>query len=73
MVPPGGRCEGVCGSVRNLPRARDASSKDGGAAAVEGRKIGPARNWGHITVLLSHVDAGWQAIDIVPGGCVRPR
>jgi hypothetical protein len=45
----------------------------GGAAAVEARQVGAARNWGYFTVLLSHVDAGWQAIDIVPGGSARPR
>lgn len=46
---------------------------DGDAAAVEARQVGAGRNWGYFTVLLSHVDAGWQAIDIVPGGSVRPR
>lgn len=46
---------------------------DGVAAAVEGRQVGAARNWGYFTVLLSHVANGWQAIDIVPGGPVRPR
>lgn len=46
---------------------------DRDAAAVEARQVGAARNWGYFTVLLSHVDAGWQAIDIVPGGSVRPR
>jgi hypothetical protein len=45
----------------------------GDAASVEARQVGAARNWGYFTVLLSHVGAGWQAIDIVPGGSVRPR
>jgi hypothetical protein len=47
--------------------------QDGGAAAVEARQVGAARNWGFFTVLLSHVGSGWQAIDIVPSGSVRPR
>jgi hypothetical protein len=47
--------------------------EDGGTAAIEARQVGSRRNWGYFTVLLSHVDAGWQAIDIVPGGSVRPR
>lgn len=47
--------------------------EDGDAAAVEARQVGAARNWGYFTVLLSRVGAGWQAIDIVPGGSVRPR
>jgi hypothetical protein len=46
---------------------------DGDAAAVEARQVGAARNWGYFTVLLSHLGSGWQAIDIVPGGSVRPR
>ena len=46
---------------------------DGDAAAVEGHQVGTARNWGYFTVLLSHVGGGWQAVDIVPGGSVRPR
>jgi len=47
--------------------------QDGGSAAVEARQVGAPRNWGYFTVLLSHVHQGWQAIDIVPGGPVRPR
>jgi len=47
--------------------------QNGGSAAVEARQVGALRNWGYFTVLLSHVHRGWQAIDIVPGGPVRPR
>jgi hypothetical protein len=47
--------------------------EDASAASVEARQVGAARNWGYFTVLLSHVGTGWQAIDIVPGGSVRPR
>jgi hypothetical protein len=46
---------------------------DGNAAAVEARQVGAAHGWGYFTVLLSRVSDGWQAIDIVPGGSVRPR
>lgn len=46
---------------------------DGGAGAVEARQVAAARSWGYFTVLLSHVGSGWQAVDIVPGGSVRPR
>jgi hypothetical protein len=46
---------------------------DGDAAAIEGHQVGAAQNWGYFTVLLSHVAGGWQAVDIVPGGSVRPR
>lgn len=46
---------------------------DGYAAAVEVREVGMKPNWGYVTMLLSHVEHGWQAVDIVPGGPVRPR
>jgi hypothetical protein len=46
---------------------------DGNAAAVEVREVGLRPNWGYVTMLLSHVEQGWQAVDIVPGGPVRPR
>ena len=46
---------------------------DGNAAAVEVREVGMRPNWGYMTMLLSHVEQGWQAVDIVPGGPVRPR
>jgi hypothetical protein len=26
-----------------------------------------------VTILLGHLERGWRAIDIVPGGPVRPR
>ena len=46
---------------------------DGNAAAVEVREVGLRPNWGYVTMVLSHVEHGWQAVDIVPGGPVRPR
>jgi hypothetical protein len=46
---------------------------DGNAAAVEVREVGLRPNWGYVTMILSHVEQGWQAVDIVPGGPVRPR
>jgi hypothetical protein len=44
---------------------------DGDAAAVEARETGQRPHWGYFTMLLSHVDGGWKAIDIVPGGPAR--
>jgi hypothetical protein len=46
---------------------------DGNAAAVEVREVGVRPSWGYVTMILSHVSHGWQAVDIVPGGPVRPR
>jgi hypothetical protein len=47
--------------------------QDGDAAAVEARQVGSRQNWGYFTMLLSRRDQGWQAVDIVPGGPIRPR
>jgi hypothetical protein len=47
--------------------------QDGPSAAVEAQQLGHGRAFGYFTILLSHLARGWQAIDIVPGGTVRPR
>ncbi|MFZ1996629.1 MAG: hypothetical protein WAU75_21125 [Solirubrobacteraceae bacterium] len=47
--------------------------RDGSAAAIEAHQVGARRTWGYFTMLLSRIHAGWQAVDIVPGGPVRPR
>jgi hypothetical protein len=43
----------------------------GGTAAVEAHQVTAPRTWGYFTILLSHVQRGWQAVDLVPGGPVR--
>ena len=47
--------------------------KDGATATVEARQVGARPKWGYFTIVLSHVRGGWQAVDMVPGGSVRPR
>jgi hypothetical protein len=47
--------------------------QDGPTAAVEAQQLGHGRRWGYFTLILSHVRSGWQAVDVVPGGSVRPR
>jgi hypothetical protein len=47
--------------------------QDGPTAAVEAQQVGAGRKWGCFTMVLSHIHGGWQAVDIVPGGSVRPR
>jgi len=47
--------------------------EDGPTAAVEAQQLGAGRKWGYFTMLLSHVNGGWQAVDVVPGGSVRVR
>lgn len=46
---------------------------DGPSAAIEAQEVGAGRKWGYFTMLLSHVNTGWQAVDVVPGGSVRAR
>jgi hypothetical protein len=66
-------CVAYYGNVKSTSFRIQRVLEDGPAAAVEARQVGTARNWGYLSVLLSHVGAGWQAIDIVPGGSVRTR
>jgi hypothetical protein len=47
--------------------------EDGPTAVVEAQEVGAGRERGYFTVLLSHVRAGWQAVDVVTGGSVRAR
>ena len=46
---------------------------DGPTATVEARQVAARARWGYFTIVLSHVPGGWQAVDIIPGGSVRPR
>jgi hypothetical protein len=47
--------------------------KDGPTATVEGRQVAARPKWGYFTIVLSRIRGGWQAVDLVPGGPVRPR
>lgn len=47
--------------------------QDGPTAAVEAQQLDRGRKWDYFTMVLSHVHGGWQAVDVVPGGSVRPR
>jgi hypothetical protein len=47
--------------------------QDGSSGAVEAQQLGDGRTFGYFTILLTRLQAGWQAIDIVPGGSMRPR
>jgi hypothetical protein len=69
----GRSCTAYYGNVKSRSFRIQRLLQTGDAAAIEARQGGAARNWGSFTVLLSHVDGGWQAIDLVPGGSVRPR
>jgi hypothetical protein len=72
--PDTGRsCTAYYGNVKSSPFRVRHILQDGAAAAIEARQVSAGHNWGYFTILLSHRDHGWQAIDIVPGGPVRPR
>jgi hypothetical protein len=47
--------------------------EDGPTATVEAQQLGHGRRWGYFTIVLSHLHGGWHAVDIAPGGSVRPR
>jgi hypothetical protein len=47
--------------------------EDGPTAAVEAQEVGAGRRSGYVTMVLSRVHGGWQAVDVVPGGSVRAR
>jgi hypothetical protein len=47
--------------------------EDGPTATVEAQQLGHGRRWGYFTIVLSHLHGGWYAVDIAPGGSVRPR
>jgi hypothetical protein len=45
--------------------------EDGSTATVEAQKIGVGRDRSYLTFVLSHVNGGWQAVDVVPGVAAR--
>jgi hypothetical protein len=69
----GRSCSWYFSSVKSVSFRIRHVLQDGGTAAVEAQELGAGRRWGYFTMLLSHVAGGWQAVDVVPGGSVRPR
>jgi hypothetical protein len=69
----GHRCVSYYTSVKSTSFRIRHVLEDGPTAAVEAQEVGAARERGNFTILLSHIRSGWQAIDVVPGGSVRPR
>jgi hypothetical protein len=69
----GHSCLAFYGNVRSTSFRVRHVMQDGDAAAIEAHQVGAKPTWGYFTVLLSHVHDGWQAVDIVPGGGIRPR
>ena len=69
----GRSCLTYYGSVRSSSFRIRHVLDDGPTAAVEAQQLGHGRRWGYFTIVLSQVHGGWQAVDVVPGGSVRPR
>lgn len=69
----GRSCTGYYRSVTSVSFRVRHVLQDGATAAVEAQELGAGRRWGFFTMVLSHVAGGWQAVDVVPGGSVRPR
>jgi hypothetical protein len=66
-------CTSYHGSVTNTSFHIRRVLEDGSTATVEAQKIEGGRSSGYLTFVLSHVDGGWQAIDVVPGLAARSR
>ena len=47
--------------------------ENGSTATVEAQQIQNGRDRGYLTFVLSRVDGGWQAIDVVPGIAARSQ
>jgi hypothetical protein len=69
----GHSCASYYASVRSTSFRIRHVLEDGPTAAVEAQEVGAGRKRGYFTMLLSHIRGGWQAVDVVSGGSVRPR
>lgn len=69
----GHSCTWYYASVRSTSFRIRHVLQDGAGAAVEAEAVGARRRSGNFTMLLSHIDGGWQAVDVVPGGPVPAR
>lgn len=69
----GRSCRTYYGSVRSSSFRIRHVLEDGPTAAVEAQQLGHGRRWGYFTLVLSKGHGGWRAVDVVPGGSVRPR
>jgi hypothetical protein len=69
----GRSCASYYASARSTPFRIRHVLEDGPTAAVEAQEVGAGAKSGYFTMLLSHARGGWHAVDVVPGGSVRPR
>ena len=68
----GHSCASYYRSIRTTPFPIERILQDGPTATVEAHRVGGPSKSGYLTIVLSHIRSGWQAVDIVPGARVRP-
>ena len=63
----GHSCTSYYRSIRTTPLHIERILQDGPTATVEAHGLGGPSKSGYLTIVLSHIRSGWQAVDIVPG------
>ena len=65
-VDTGHSCTSYDRSIRTTPLHIERILQDGPTATVEAHGLGGPSKSGYLTIVLSHIRSGWQAVDIVP-------
>jgi hypothetical protein len=60
-------CTSYYRSIRTTPLHIERILQDGPTATIEAHRVGGPSKSGYLTIVLSHIRGGWQAVDIVPG------
>ena len=63
----GHSCTSYDRSIHTIPLHIERILQDGPTATVEAHRVGAPSKSGYLTIVLSHIRSGWQAVDIVPG------
>jgi hypothetical protein len=66
-VDTGHSCAAYDRSIRTTPLHIERILQDGPTATVEAHGLGGPSKSGYLTIVLSHIRSGWQAVDIVAG------
>jgi hypothetical protein len=62
----GHSCTAYDRSIRTTPFHIERILQDGPTATVDAHRLGGPSKSGYLTIVLSHIRSGWQAVDIVP-------
>jgi hypothetical protein len=63
----GHSCTAYDRSIHTTPLHIERILQDGPTATVEAHRLGGPSKSGNLTIVLSHIRSGWQAVDIVAG------